>query len=183
MLSVEFLTEFRRRTEAKWLELALDPQIYGFQFQRGTRWNPGLSEKGIVAYQGLLGVQFTRDFIDFLRAMNGTDLPTQNVYGSCGEPHRQSVGVYSYPRDLERIQSMIERVRTDRMTLSSAMANQGYALPVTAGLVPIYGQRYVVCGADPENSAVLSIASAEDAIVYGYSLQEYLEREFLAQEC
>lgn len=182
MLSSEFLAELRRRTEAKWHDLALDPRAYGYQFQIGTRWNPGLSEEQIAAYEAVLNVQFPRDFREFLRAMNGTDLPTLNVYGSCGEPPRQSVGVYSYPRDLESVQSMIERVQSDRVTLTTTMADQGYDLPVTVDLVPIYGHRYVVCSPDPDNSAVLSIQDAEDAIVYGNSLREYLEREFLTKE-
>lgn len=182
MLSGEFLAELRRRTEAKWHDLALDPHAYGHQVQNGTRWNPGLSEEQIAAYEAVLCVRFSRDFRELLRAMNGTDLPTLNVYGSCGVPPHQSVGVYSYPRDLERVQSMIERVQTDRMTLTNTMAAQGYDLPVTVDLVPIYAHRYVVCSSDPDNSAVLSIQDAEDAIVYGNSLQEYLEREFLAKD-
>jgi hypothetical protein len=59
-------------------------------------------------------------------------------------------------------------------------------------LVPIYIHRYVMCTRDLESSFVLSIFTdlarqtpeggyepSEDAIVYGNSLKEYLEREFL----
>jgi hypothetical protein len=46
-------------------------------------------------------------------------------------------------------------------------------------LVPIYPHRYLVCTADSESSVVLSVADANDAIIYANSLEEYLEREFL----
>jgi hypothetical protein len=39
MLSAGFLAEFKRATEARWREAAINPTLYGYQFQRGTRWN------------------------------------------------------------------------------------------------------------------------------------------------
>jgi hypothetical protein len=94
MLTSRFLADFKRATESKWRKCSINPTVFGFQFQRGTRWNPGLSDELIAAYQDVLGVRFPRDFQTFLRSMNGNDLPTLNIYGSCGEPPRESVGVY-----------------------------------------------------------------------------------------
>jgi hypothetical protein len=178
MLISGFLAEFKRATEAKWTKCSINPTLYGFQFQSGTRWNPGLSEEEIEQYESTLSVQFPHDFKAFLRAMNGTDLPTLNVYGYCGEPTRESVGAYSYPRDLELVQRLMNDVR-DRQTLTTTMAEEGFNLPLSANLVPIYGHRYIVCTSDPDSSAVLSIDGNDDAIVYGTSLRAYLEREFL----
>ena len=76
MLSSDFLAEFQRATEAKWHEQPIDPHISGFQFQTGTRWNPGLTDEKIAEFEDVLGIQFPHDFRAFLRAMNGTDLPT-----------------------------------------------------------------------------------------------------------
>jgi cell wall assembly regulator SMI1 len=95
MLNRDFLLKFNRTTELSWSEQSINPAIYGFQFQRGTHWNPGLSNAEIAEYESVLGVQFPRDFRALLQVMNGTDIPTLNVYGYCGEPHRTSVGVYS----------------------------------------------------------------------------------------
>jgi hypothetical protein len=112
--------------------------------------------------------------------MNGTDIPTLNVYGYCGEPHRTSVGVYAYPRDLEIVRRRIEDVRESRDEISNDLRSQGFDLPSDAALVPIYGHRYIICTSDPDQSMVLSVVVHEtDAIVYGTCLQEYLEREFL----
>ena len=178
ILTNDFLTEFRRATEAKWHDLTIDPGLYGFQFQTGTRWNPGLSDQQIAAYQDLLGVRFPNDFDAFLQAMNGTNLPTHNVYGSSGYPSRKSVGLYSYPEDLEIVQSLIQRVNVDRDALMASLADEGFNLSRADGLVPIYAHRYLVCTADLNRSVVLSVADAYDAIVYGASLQNYLETEF-----
>jgi hypothetical protein len=179
VISSEFLIQFRRRTEERWADHALDPRVYGVQFQAGTRWNPGLSFDEIAAYENEVGIRFPTDFKTFLREMNGTDLPTLNIYGSSGEPSREWIGVYKFPRDIEVVREMNATVSQDRETLVSILAEEGMALGPTAELMPIFAHRYVVCEEDPESSVVLSVWDSQDAIVYGRSLQEYLEREFL----
>lgn len=181
MLSSDFLAEFKRATEGKWHERPINPNIYGVQFQQGTHWNPGLPEDKIAEYENLLGVGFPYDFRAFLRAMNGTDLPTLNIYGYRPEPPHTSIGVYTYPRDVELVKHLIREVREDREGLTTTLAEQGFDLPVTTDLVPIYGHRCLVCSSDLRNSVVLSVQIGEDAVVYGTSLQEYLEREFLSE--
>jgi len=106
-LNADFLAAFKRATEAKWSERSFNPRLYGFQFQRDTRWNPGLPDDEIAEYESILGVHFAHDLRIFLREMNGTGLPTLNVYGHSGERPRQSVGVYSYaaPRDLDIVKA------------------------------------------------------------------------------
>jgi hypothetical protein len=179
MISTRFLLEFKRRTEERWDERGLDPDVYGFQFQVGSRWNPGLSFAEIAAYENEVGIRFPTDFKTFLGKMNGTDLPTLNVYGSSGEPSREWIGVYQYPKDIDVVREMIATANRDLKALVSTLAEEGMALSATAKLMPIFAHRCVVCDEDPESSVVLSIWDAEDAIVYGRSLQEYLEREFL----
>lgn len=180
MLSRNFLLRFKIETELKWSEDSINQNVYGFQFQAGTRWNPGLSDQEITAYESALGVEFPTDFKAFLRVMNGTDLPTLNIYGDSGQPSREGVGVYAYPRDLEIVRQCITEVEKDRETLVTTLAGEGFALSPTAKPAPIYAHRYAVCEVGAETCAVLSIWDSTDAIVYGRSVQEYLEREFLA---
>jgi hypothetical protein len=171
----------KQSTEKKWSSLTIDPSIYGFQFQRGTRWMPGLSDEQIADYEGVLGSKFPDDFRIFLGAMNGTDVPTLNVFGSSGVPQRQSPGVYSYPRDVEVVKHLIEVVRENRDDVALDLASQGFHLPPQASLIPVCGHRYVVCTQKLNTSAVLSIVVHDvDAIVFGDSLREYLTKEFLA---
>jgi hypothetical protein len=75
MLRADFLRELKRATEAKWREKSIDPTPYGFQFQRGTRWNEGLS----YGQERVLRVRFPHDCRAFLHEMNGTNLATLNV--------------------------------------------------------------------------------------------------------
>lgn len=111
--------------------------------------------------------------------MNGTDLPMLNVNAPAGS-QRESVGVYSYPRDIEVVKTLVERLHTSKDEIISDLARQGFDLTADATLVPIYGHRYVVCTPDLSSSTVLSIAVHDtDAIVYGNSLMEYLDTEFL----
>lgn len=178
-LSAAFLAGFKQATEAKWAEQPVNSALYGFQFQPGTRWNHGLTDAAIAKYEQALAASFPHDFKAFLRVMNGTDLPTLNVYGSCGEHSRESVGVYSYPRDLEIIRKRCEEAGSYRAEVTTTLADQGFTLADDATLVPIYGIRYIVCTEDLDSTVVVSIQDGEDAIVYAYSLQEYLEHEFL----
>jgi hypothetical protein len=179
MLSPEFLSNFKRATEARWSAVQINPSIYGFQFQRGTRWNPGLPENEIDEYELILRLRFPRDLKDFLRVMNGTDLPTVNVFGNSGEPLRQSVGVYSYPKDLAIVRQRIDNVAGERSQLTATLAEQDFQLQPNANLLPFYFTRYIVSTGDSDTRVVLSIEDGSDAIVYGNSLGEYLQREFL----
>lgn len=179
-LTEAFLEHFKRSTEAQWAVREIDPRVYGFQFQRGTRWNPGLSDAEVADYQAILEVQFPQDLIIFFRMLNGTDLATVNIYGSCGLAAAHSVGVYAFPRDLEIVRGRIEDVRESRAEIKAALAEQGFDLNDDADLVPIFGHRYVMCTSDRESSVVLSVVVKNtDAILHSNSLQECLEREFL----
>lgn len=175
--SVAEFEEIRRRTEALWADAAISPGIYGYQIQPGTRWNPGLSAAEIEAYERTLGVSFPVSFRCMLSVMNGTDLPTINVYGSSGHPPSERPGVHAYPRDLALVQSMIADLREDRAEIADVLREQGFHLAPDASLVPVNSHRFLVCGSDPDEGAVLSIMGT-DAIVYVRGLAEYLCTEF-----
>jgi len=180
MLNSNFLMTFKSATELIWRDRSINPRVYGFQFQPGTRWNPGMSENKIAEFEDVLGTKFSHDFRALLRTMNGTDLPTLNVYGACGQPSRQGPGVYSYPKDLEIVRRLAQDVSNNRTELRATMAEQGFVLQPAAALVPIFAHRYLVCTPNLDTSVVLSVHNFDDAIVYGQSLREYLEKEFLA---
>lgn len=89
-----------------WSHATINTNIYGFQFQRGTRWLPGLSEEQLAEFELAVDAKFPQDFRKMLGAINGTDLPTLNLYGNTQAP-RESVGVYSYPRHLHLVRERI----------------------------------------------------------------------------
>ena len=113
--------------------------------------------------------------------MNGTDKPALDVRGGSGEPHRLGPGFYGFPRDIDRVQELIQFVERDRDQLCATLATEGFQLLRDAALVPIFGHRFVVCCPGSESSVVLSIWDATDVIVYGKSLKEYLEKEALGK--
>jgi hypothetical protein len=173
----EFLREFKTRTERHWSHNDPNPTIYGFQFQRDTKWNPGLDEEQVREYEARVQAHFPIDFRRMLLFMNGTDKPTLNVYGMSGVPFKESVGVYSYPRDIETILDMMKRIKDTQHQLHKVLAEEMILLNHDSVWVPIYAHRFIVCNGDKHESKVLSIMGL-DAILYASSLREYLELEF-----
>jgi hypothetical protein len=171
---------FLRETEKEWADRKIDGDIYGFQFQPGTKWNPGLSLEQINDYQSALGIRFPKDLVTFLQCANGTDLPTINVYGNDGNPHACAPGVYSYPRDLEVIKQRIELLAEDWDAILESLEIGEKILGENPKLFPFFAHRYVLCNGDPTKSIVCSIHGT-DAIVYGSSLEKYLRSEFLGE--
>ena len=70
-------------------------------------------------------------------------------------------------------------VHEERAKLTTTMMEQGFDLPPETRLLPIYDHRYLACASNLESSVVLSIDGGDDVLVYGNSLKEYLEKEFL----
>jgi len=177
MLNSDFYVSFKRASEEKWRNISIRSSFWGFQIQAGTQWNPGLSEKKIDQYESDVNVSFPSDLRAFLREMNGTDKHAVDVRGDSGEKHRFGQAFYSYPRDLSLIRDLIEIASTDPKQLRQTLAEEGFQLGQDAKLLPIFSHRYVVCSSGVEVSAVLSLWDSTDAIVYGQSLPEYLQRE------
>ena len=173
-----FIKEFRRKTEAIWKNRELNLGIYGFQIQTGTRWNTGLSENDIKQYEHHLDLRFPDDFRLILRHMNGTDLPTLNVYGTSGEPHAMGVGVFSFPRDSKLMKKCLEEVARERSEIRAVLKDDGFNLDPEMGLIPFFPHRYLVSDPNLPEVPVLSIVGT-DAIVYAPNFRSYLESEFL----
>ncbi len=152
MLTDSFLLRFKCETEEIWRGKSLGPRIYGFQFQAGMQWLPGLSDEEVLAYENEVCARFPSDFRAFLSIMNGTDLATLNIYGSSGEPTREAVGVYSYPRDLERVRHCISQANENPDVLRATLDEEGFKLSESAKLIPIYAHRFVVCEEDRERA-------------------------------
>lgn len=177
MLDRTFLDHLKSATESRWATLRFNPDLLGPQFATGTLWRPGLSPSEIIDYEHALGFPFPPDVKLLLGAMNGTDRMTLSINISL---RRYSPGVYSYPGDLPTIRTMIDRAETRRDEITADLATQGFALKPDANLLPIYAHRYVVATPGEDTSPVLSIWTEPiDCIVYGATLREYLEREFL----
>jgi len=180
MLDIDSFLAFKSASEERWARIPIKDTVWGFQIQARTRWNSGLTDDAIAQYEEAISTSFHPDFKTFLKCMNGTDIPAIDVRGTSGEPPRFGPGFYSYPRDLELVNNRIELASTDKAQLAVTLEEQGFHLPANAKLVPVYAHRYLVCSPNVDGSPVLSIWNSSDAIVYGRSLLDYLEREVLS---
>ena len=114
--------------------------------------------------------------------MNGTSPETINVYGNSGEPPRTSVGVYSFPRDLQQVRGRITDVEENRTEVMQQLRSEGLDATEPVRFLPFYMHRYVLCMSDPGKSIVASVVVRDvDAILFASSLQQYLEKEFLQE--
>ena len=140
-----FFAAFKLASEEMWSNKSIRENVWGFQLQPGTRWNPGLSDEEIREYEAVVDISFPSVFCTYLREMNGTDKPAIDIRGNSGENHRFGPGFYSYPRDMEAIHKMIRHAWADASQLRETLLDEGFCLPDDAKLVPIYSHRFVVC--------------------------------------
>lgn len=163
----EFFEWLREASHAHWETVSIDRTICGFQIQPGTKWLPGISDGEIDAFETALAFRFPEALRVFLRYMNGTDRETVNVYADGGEPYRNGVGYYSFPRDLEAVKEKI------RWICDSFEIDEGYVhendIP---HILPLVAHRFLVadrCKTHP----VLSMYGT-DVIPYARDLRTFL---------
>ena len=171
MISItnDFIQRFKLATEQMWKKAKINQGIYGFQFQPSTKWIDGLNDNAINEYEKILCIQFPEELKIILRNINGTDLPTINIFGNSGEKPIYSVGVYSYPKDLKHIQDRINNIKEYSKEWDFEFLENDI-------LFPFYIHRYFQI----RNNEILRVVSIydEDGIIFGNTVKEYLENEF-----
>ena len=160
----EFFTWLKAESEKLWGEKEIDGGMYGFQFQKGTKWLDGLTDDEIAEYEHEIGFKFPEIYKIYLRNMNGTDKQAINVYGESGEPYQHMVGFYSYPRDLEIVKDRINWILESFNITSDDLEQK--EIP---HIMPILFHRFLVMDRCDRNP-VLSMYG-EDVILYASSLR------------
>ncbi len=102
--------------------------------------------------------------------MNGTDIPTLNIYARCGEPPRTAAGFYGYPQDLPKVMDMIAWIYEECEITPAKIDTEG--IP---HIIPIIGHRFLVVDRYPTNP-VLSMYG-NDIIPYAHNLMNFLVDE------
>ncbi|HZE69035.1 MAG TPA: SMI1/KNR4 family protein [Pyrinomonadaceae bacterium] len=163
----KFFPWLKEMSERYWETIEINRGIFGFQIQKATKWLPGLSDEQIAEYEKEMGFSFREVYKLYLRQMNGTDLPTINIYGECGEPYRCASGYYSYPRDLTTVKETIKWVHEEfGVTPEFIEENK---IP---RIMPIVSHRFFVVDQCAE-APVLSMYG-RDSIFYAPSLESFL---------
>ncbi|NMC07299.1 MAG: SMI1/KNR4 family protein [Candidatus Lokiarchaeota archaeon] len=163
----KFFPWLKRESEATWKDVKLKDNIYGFQVQAGTTWNPGLSDAEIGRFEKDMGFTFPPIYKLFLKTMNGTAKDRINIYGRSGEPERYSTGYYAYPKDLAAMQDKIDWIYEENKVTNADVEARG--IP---HVMPIVAHRFLVidhCKTNP----VLSMYG-DDIIPYAPDLTTFL---------
>ncbi|MCU4165387.1 SMI1/KNR4 family protein [Carboxylicivirga caseinilyticus] len=103
----EFMTWFKDVSEKHFEEFELDKEAYGLDFQKGTKWNIGLSDREIGEFQKELGFEFPYELKQFYKTVNGTNVPGVNTFGESGMQYNYEPIYYSYPVHVTIIKELI----------------------------------------------------------------------------
>lgn len=163
----EFFKWLKEESEKYWETININNNIYGFQIQSKTKWNPGLSDLEIHKFEEELGFEFPEILKSFLHVMNGTSPESINIYGNRGEPAAFSPGYYVYPKDITMIKEMIEWIMDDNDLSKDQMKKEG--IPA---IFPIISHRFLVID-ESNNFPVLSMYG-NDIILYAADLPSFL---------
>ncbi|MDE2292398.1 MAG: hypothetical protein KGL53_09970 [Elusimicrobia bacterium] len=175
-IDAAFLAELRAATERRWAEAEPDPRVSGFQFARGTRWLPGLSEEGLRDLEEAYGLRLPDDARLFYSVLDGTEPDAVNLYAGRQSPARRP-GVYSFPRDVKTVRAIIAEWDELHADIAACLSDEGLELGGEARLLPLYGHRALVCGG-PGEGTVASIQPG-DSVVYAPDLRGWLTWELL----
>lgn len=167
----------KAKTERKWRNAKIDPYVWGLQTCPGNTWNDGLSEEEIKNLEKIFGFTFPDEYRSMLSVLNGFALDSINT--NCQEENESySRNCYKYPDDFERVRWLKEEIDEYRKFVNEVLFGQGFPSDEIEGFVPLYGHRALVVFKNKELSPVISIVG-NDVVIYGKSLELYLENEFL----
>ena len=196
----EFLNWFRERTEQSWANYQTEDftnaRVGGHDWQRGTRWQNGLTDAEIDDAERRWSVRFPPDFRLFLRHLHTTDRPMVGArfVGDKLMPSEWP-SFYNWKTDTAELQEyldwpvdglLFDVENNDRWLLSWGErpdSRQGRAtlvrgLAATAPrLIPIYSHRYLLAEPCQAGNPVFSIYQT-DVILYGADLRHYFLTEF-----
>ncbi len=163
--SVNFFTAIKHLSEKYWSECDINPDIFGFQIQNGTKWKKGLAENELADFQAELNIEFPEELKNFYRTMNGLDKKGINVFGSNGtEPNFNPI-YYSYPDDLEQIREKINWIYESNDT-----EIENAEIPK---IFPVTGHRFIILD---NNNQILSMYG-DDIIFWSENLSKLIAND------
>jgi hypothetical protein len=168
--NIEIFRNIKQLSEKLWAEKELNNNVYGFQIQKGTRWNKGLDNNDIFEFERALGISFPEIYKDYLRVMNGTDKDTINIYGNSGYSYAYGEGFYSYPKDIEVMKERIKWILDSFRISENEMKSK--EIP---NIIPIVSHRFLLV--DKTNINPILSMYGSDVILYSNSLSNFLELE------
>lgn len=163
--------EFKTISEEKF-KTEIIQQCWGFQIQKDTKWNVGLSISEIEKLENHFMVKFPNEYVEMLKAFNGFETLQISIDPDGKNPDQFDRRCYKYPDDLEKTKWLISEVNENIKYAEECLSESGFDSIQIEGFIPLYGHRALVVLKDKTKSPVLSICGS-DIIVYGKSLIEY----------
>ena len=104
----------KQESEKLWKNHWDKPLHWSSYIQEGTKWNKGLTEEELLAFQNAMGFEFPRSLKNYYRTMNGLDKPgiRYDYYEDENKPYFFPV-FYSFPNDIVLIKEKIGYVMED----------------------------------------------------------------------
>jgi hypothetical protein len=167
---------FKKVTEKKFQSQKLQ-SCWGFQIQKNTKWNVGLSLAQITDLELSLGLKFPFDYIEMLKVLNGFETLQISIDPEGENEDEFERRCYKYPDDIEKTRWLVQDVNENIKYANKTLEEAGFDPTEVEGFIPLYGHRALVVLKNKEHSPVLSIWG-DDIILYGESLIKYWCHEF-----
>ncbi|HLP53427.1 MAG TPA: SMI1/KNR4 family protein [Fluviicola sp.] len=168
---------FKIKTEKKFKRKPLYSNVYGWQIQPGTKWNPGLTPGEINDLESLFGFDFPTDYKEMLSVINGFDRDQISIDPEGTREDQFGGNMYTYPRDYEKSNWLTEEILEYINYTKERLSDAGFDVDQLIGFVPLYAHRALAVFKDKSLSPVISVHQGTDVIIYGHSLMEYWKNE------
>jgi len=163
---------FKEKTEKAFAHLSLQKDIWGYQIQKGTKWEAGLTPKTIEVIEEKWGFALPNEYKRMLRVINGFDQPHMAY-----DPDQQAIKdkdrkCYQYPIDFDKVQPLLQTIHQNMDYVQQTLEEAQLPAQKIEGFVPLYGHRALVVFEDKTRTPVISVWS-QDIIIYGENLYQY----------
>lgn len=171
------IKEIKYKAEKNFKTIKIKDDAYGFQIQRNTKFIKGISRKKIDELQILFGFDFPWDYREMLLTIGGLDIEEISIDPDGEDEVAFHDFFYQYPRDIEKVQYLLEDINTNIMFVEKSLTEAGFDVSKIVRYIPIYYHRVLVVFENKYLSPVISVWG-NDIIVYGNDLKEYLKNDF-----
>ena len=169
MKYIKDFIRIKKISEKYWKNITLNNNTYGFQIQRGTKWNDGLSENQLIEFQNNMGFEFPEMLKDYYTVMNGVDKEQINVFGNSGVQYSYSKILYSFPNDINIINDLIQWIyKANKINEQDLIKNN------ISRIFPIFSHRFMLV--DHKEHFILSM-HGNDIILFAYNIIDLLNRD------
>lgn len=167
--TISYFQKIKNLSEKYWSVTQPNKNVYGFQIQENSIWNPGLSDVDLKKFQDTIGFTFPEPLKNFYKVMNGLSKPGINLCGNDGNTPIFGPIFYTYPRDVEEIKNLIRWIYDANMISENDLSQLNISR-----IFPICWHRFILI--DVPGNPILSMYG-NDIIFWADDLSKLLANE------